>query len=255
MSNPDISAILEGWRFEEDNNVRKIVDADGREKIQVRVEEGPFSGLLQMDLDGRPDGARPHGRAFALDFWRDELRRFAQQCGSEDGFSLGHAACEELFDESHRVYQRYVFCLRMAEFDLVVRDTERNMRAFRFVRRYAEQESDRDHLERWWPYILRINATARVMLAIRGGNFQAALSTVQRVRQRIKRLGEMDVDEFAVERERSLEMLNEMERQIQHDRPLSLTERLEKQLGKAVRKEEYERAAVLRDRLRGIRGD
>ena len=36
---------------------RKIVGEDGKEKLQVRLD----LGLLQMELNGRPDGERPHG--------------------------------------------------------------------------------------------------------------------------------------------------------------------------------------------------
>ena len=54
----DISRILNNWEFNaEDICARKIVGQDGREKLQVRVD----LGMLQMNLDGRPDGTRPHG--------------------------------------------------------------------------------------------------------------------------------------------------------------------------------------------------
>ena len=51
------------------------------------------------------------------------------------------SACEELFDEGARVYERYAFLLQLKDYRRVVQDTERNMVLFRFVNRYAEQRA------------------------------------------------------------------------------------------------------------------
>ena len=51
----DITAILAGWEHDPDElQVRIIQGTDGRDKIQMRVD----LGLIQMELDGRPDGRR-----------------------------------------------------------------------------------------------------------------------------------------------------------------------------------------------------
>lgn len=246
---PDILALLQDWPYDENNNVRKVVDKDGREKIQVRVQEGPFGGLLQMELEGRPDGTRPHGRAFALEYWEEELHRYSDQHGGGEGFQLQHEACQELFDEGQCLYQRYVFLLRLTEFRRVVRDTERNMRLFRFVNRYATAGEDRNNLERWWPYVLRINATARAMLALRAEDLTDATEIVRQAREKILRLPDQDVEEFAVERDRSLEALDELLEQLDKERPRSVAETLAERLQRAVAAEDYERAAQLRDEL------
>ena len=71
--NHDISQILDDWKYDPDSNVRRIRGDDGVAKIQVRVDQGAFQGILQLNLDGRPDGKRPHDRDFALDHYRDTL--------------------------------------------------------------------------------------------------------------------------------------------------------------------------------------
>ena len=56
----DLLKFLKDWEYDPDSNVRKIVGEDGVQKIQVRVDQGAFQGILQLNLDGRPDGKRPH---------------------------------------------------------------------------------------------------------------------------------------------------------------------------------------------------
>ena len=51
----DITTIIAGWEHEPDElQVRIIAGDDGRDKIQMRID----LGLIQMELDGRPDGRR-----------------------------------------------------------------------------------------------------------------------------------------------------------------------------------------------------
>ena len=60
----DITPILAGWDYDHDElQVRIVAGDDGREKIQMRVD----LGLLQMEIDGRPDGQRPAGFESLLD--------------------------------------------------------------------------------------------------------------------------------------------------------------------------------------------
>jgi len=52
----DSGPILRKWPYSDiDMNVRLIQGEDGRQKLQLRLD----LGLMQMELDGRPDGRRP----------------------------------------------------------------------------------------------------------------------------------------------------------------------------------------------------
>ena len=44
----DIGQILKSWEYDPQNSIRKVIDPDGGEKIQVRVDQGAFQGVLQM---------------------------------------------------------------------------------------------------------------------------------------------------------------------------------------------------------------
>ena len=249
----DIGNLLRDWEFDPEVNVRKILGDDGLQKIQVRVDQGAFQGILQLNLDGRPDGKKPYGEDFALDHYRSALESYrCEQEGDGAGFSLDRKACKELFDESARVYGRYIFLLQLKDYERVVRDTERNMAAFRFVNTYAENEEDQENLERWWPYILRINATARAMQATMEGSYELALAIVDEVQERIEDLPEMEAEEFVMERERSREALTELAEDLRRKKPLSHKEELEQRLQQAIDREEFEKAAVIRDELKKL---
>ena len=65
-------------------------------------------------------------------------------------------------------------------------------------------------------------------------------------------LPEVEAEEFFVEKERSLEALDELEEELRENRPLSKEEKLRRALEEAVEREDFERAATIRDRLKGL---
>ncbi len=247
--NEDLRQLLDAWLDDPDKPLRRLVTEDGRELLQLRVEQGAFVGVLQMELDGRPDGTRPHDCDFALDYYQEKFQKHLKTGGVEADFRLSRKQCRELFDEATRVYERYAFLLQLSDFPRVIRDTERNMRVFRFVNRYARHHDDRDHLECWWPYIIRINATAHALEVLEQDGHAEALEIIRKTREKIRRLPEVDADEHRIERQRSLESLRELEKEIAKRREPTVREDLEKKLEDAVQREEFERAAVIRDRL------
>jgi len=172
--------------------------------------------------------------------------------GTDDGFVLAPRDCQELFDESTRIYGRYVFLLQLKDYARVVRDTERNMEVFRFVRRYAEREEDGQNLEKWWPYILRIHAVARAMMAADAEDYAGAIAIVRQAQEEIAALTPVEAEEFHAELERSQQALKELQAELEARKPRSRREILERRLAEAVEREEFERAAVLRDELRKL---
>ena len=244
----DLRKILKSWPYDPDHDARAIRGDDDRELLQVRT---PL-GIEQYEMDGRPDGLRPHGMESALEYYQQRLNQ-AKFSGREADFDLGPKECGELFQEGTLYYFRYVRLFQLKDWTRTVRDTARNLRAFDFLHRYARREEDQQFLEKWRPYILRVHATAGAMLELEKNAHHEALNITNDAIRKIEGLDDLDDDTFRVERERSLTALRELASQIQKNRPLSELERLEHQLRRAIDRQEFERAAQLRDRIRQLR--
>ena len=244
----DLRKPLQAWPYDPENDARILAGEGGRQILQVRT---PL-GIEQYEIDGRPDGARPHGLESALEFYQ---QRFAEAriAGREAEFELSPEECGELFSEGTLYYFRYVRLFQVRDWARTVRDTARNLLAFDFLHRHARREEDQQFLEKWRPYVLRVNGCAAAMLEVGKGAHAKALRTVNETIEKIESLEELEDDTFKFERDRSLVALHELASQIRKDRPLSELERLEHQLQRAIETQEFERAAELRDRLRELR--
>ncbi len=244
----DLRGFLENWPYDPENDTRLARGADGRTILLVRTP----MGLEQYELDGRPDGARPHGLESVLDYYLQKLAQ-ARAAGREGDFELGPRECTELFNEGTMYYFRYVRLFQLKDWLRTIRDTARNLKAFDLVNRHARREEDRQFLEKWRPYILRVNSSAAIMLELQKGSYDTALRLANEAVEKVMALEELDDETFQFERERSLAALRELAGQIQKNRPLSELERLEHQLRRAIERQEFERAAQLRDRIRSLK--
>lgn len=244
----DLRRVLQSWPYDPDNDARLTQGEDGRQILQVRT---PL-GLEQYELDGRPDGARPHSMESTMEYYQQRLEQSRAQ-GREAGFELGPRECSELFNEGTLYYFRYVRLFQLKDWARTVRDTARNLALFDFVHKHARREEDQQFLEKWRPYIIRVNSSAAVMLELDKRAYDQALRLANEAIEKIEALESMDDEAFVFERERSLTALRELAAQIQKNRPLSNLEQLENQLRRAVERQEFERAAQLRDRIRALR--
>ncbi len=244
----DLRRILNSWAYDPDNDARLVKGEEGRTVLQVRT---PL-GIEQYELEGRPDGARPHGKESVLEHQLERLQQ-ARAAGHEAEFQLGPRDCSELFNEGTLYYFRYVRLFQLKDWVRTLRDTGRNLQVFDLVRQYAKRQEDRDFLEKWRPYILRVNASAAVMLELDKHEYQRALRMAKEAIAKIQGLEDMDDETFQFERERSLTGLRELASQIEKNRPLSELEQLERQLRRAIERQEFERAAQLRDRIRALK--
>lgn len=245
---PDIRELLRDWPYDPEKSVRIIEGDDARELLQVRTPVG----IEQFELEGRPDGLRPHNKESAFDFYLSRLEK-AQAAGEDAAFHLNHTECAELFEEGVLYYFRYLHLFQLEDWARTARDTGRNLRLFDFVAKYAHRKEDRQHLEQWRPYIMRINAVARAMLEVEEHAHERALHILRETIEKIEALDSVDNQTFHVERDRSLQSLRETIEQVEKSKPLTELEQLEKQLREAVDGQAFERAAELRDQIRSLR--
>lgn len=245
----DITSILAGWEYDPDDvQVRIVAGDEGDEKIQMRVD----LGLIQMELSGRPDGARPGGHESLLDALEEKAR--AEEAVGED-FVLPPASCAALMREGVQYYHRYLAAFHLQRYDLVARDTARNLRLFAFVVRYAKRERDKAQFDQYRPYVTMMNARARALQALARHDHRKALTLIDEgvagIRQFLRDYDQTDREAECGE----LGFLLRWRREVESERPSGPVERLEQQLELAVAREDFEEAARLRDQIRRLRGN
>jgi UvrB/uvrC motif len=243
----DITPILAGWDFDpEEPQVRLILGDDGREKLQMRID----LGLLQMELSGRPDGQRPFDSESLLDYYETCARHLEQR---GEVFTLDGRSCAALMREGVQYYHRYLALFHLQRYDLVDRDTSRNLRMFAFVKRFARPQ-DAIQFDQYRPYVTMMRARARGLSALQQADHQA---TLQHIDQAIEDIRAFFRDYDQAEREADcaeISFLTDWRREVERSRPLGPVERLEQQLELAISLEQYEEAARIRDQIRRLRG-
>lgn len=245
----DLRTLIEDWEYEPGKiSVRKIVGRDGREKIQTRID----LGLIQFEPVGRPDGRRPYGCESMLSFFEARLAEHIKANGCDEDFVLMAEDCRDLRHESHLYYQRYLSLFVLEEYDGVERDTARNLRTIDLCRRYAETEYDRTALETQRAYVLMMNTRAKAYQALNLADGAAALRHIDEGLTLIAACG--DEDELAEDASTDAEIgvLESLRAEIISKMPDDATPRLEQELRDALAREQYERAAELRDKLAQI---
>lgn len=251
LSNKDIIPVLRGWEYEAGTiNVRKISGADGKPKLQMRLD----LGLLQMEMVGRPDGRRPFGCESLLEHYEGRLADHETRHGTDPGFTLTGGECRNLREEAVMYYQRYLSLFVLEEFAGVVRDTGRNLRVLDLCSKYAVDEDDRLALEQYRPYLTMMNARAKASISLREKRLKEALRHIDRgiedIREFFDRFGQPEA--FAGANE--VKVLKRFAREVRRKLPVDPVRRLEKKLAKAIKEEGYEEAARLRDKLAVMKG-
>jgi hypothetical protein len=252
----DISGILHGWEFDpEELAVRIVPGDDGREKIQLRLD----MGLLQMELTGRPDGQRPEGHESWLDYYEQQQRTHEQAHPENVPFVLEDADCARLWREGVQYYHRYLSCWHLERFDLVARDTARNLRLFAFVRSHAQGERAKLQFEQWRPYVTMMHARAMATPLVKEEKHSQALQVIEAgidaIRDFLDEYQQSERAEECAELTNLEQWREEVLQVIRRSRaatPEDLAEDLRQQLQAAVASENFEEAARLRDEIRRL---
>ena len=246
----DIGDLLSAWQFDpEEFHARQIKSKDGVEKIQIRID----MGILQLEMQGRPDGQQPHGHNSLLDYYEDMLQNHQQKCDAEEHFSLEGEECEDLFQEAWQYYHRYLSLFYLEDYTGVVQDTEHTLKIFALVQQYAHSDDDKWYFEQYYPHAAMMQPRARAMLALEDDHYQTALEEIEKGISRIERFLEDWEGETLEEDLPELTFLHDWYEELERERPLSQREQLERDLRTAVESENFEEAARLRDKIKTIR--
>jgi len=240
MATPrDIDTLLKQWEFQPGEvNARLLRARDGREVLQMRVD----MGVLQLETDLRPDGSRPHGAETYYDYLVGEAIR------EGDGFRLSKQQCGEADREFVQYYHRRLCWLSLREYRRAARDADHSLAFMDFVREHSPDEEWTLSHEQYRPFVLFHRVQAGALAALEDGGAAPAIREInaglERFRDLFARYGA--VEQFA--EDELVRRLEEMRESVRRKYEVGPT--LDEQLAEAVRAEDYERAARIRDQIR-----
>jgi hypothetical protein len=234
----DIDRVLQEWPYEPGEiSARLIRAADGREVVQMRVE----MGLLQLEVEGRPDGQQPGGKITYFEY----LLGVAAKAGEH--FELNPQQCAEADREFMQFYHRRVCWLALREFRRAANDADHTLGFMNFVRDHSPDEEWTVSHEQYRPFVLFHRTQSATLAVLEEQGPEAALAELNRGFERFRDLfNEYEADEQFEEDDlvqRLIELRDTLREQYQ------LKPSLSEQLAEAVRQEQYELAAKLRDEL------
>lgn len=239
MSKPNhIDELLQQWPYEPYSlGVRRVRGVDGRDVIQMRVE----LGILQLEVEGRPDGTRPEGYETYYDFLLQEAFRFG------DEFVLSEEQCNEIDREFIQFYHRRICWLRLRDYHRAVADADHTLALMDFARKYSPDEQWTLTHEQYRPFVMfhRTQAAALGKLDAQGAEFaiheiNQGLDLIRDVFEEYEAADQFDDDELV---SRLLDLRETLRREYKVGRTLH------ERLADAVAAEQYELAAKLRDEL------
>lgn len=235
----DIDSLLRSWEYRPGEVTARLVKTrSGRQVLQMRID----MGVVQMETDLRPDGRRPNGAETYYDYLVGEVIR------EGDAFKLSREQCTEADREFVQFYQRRLCWLSLREYRRAARDADHSLAFMDFVREHAPDDEWMLSHEQYRPFVLfhRVQASALAVLEEQGP--EAAIAEINtgltRFRELFARYDAADqyADDELVKR------LEEMRESVRRRYELGRT--LDEQLAEAVKAEDYELAARIRDRIR-----
>lgn len=266
MASKDITSILEDWEAQPSGGVaaRIIRGDDGNEMLQLRLD----LGLLQMKLDGRPDGTEPRGKPSLLEYYQflETNSRRPLELDEDDWSALD----AELMQYYHRrvgllatasqAQARHDEEQAIAYYRRAARDADHNLAIMDFIRAYADDEEYVAGHEQYRSLLVCHKTLAISQAEALSGRPNEAIDAVNNGIQSLETLlaeardeeeddedADLADDEMLTSSIRALRRLNrELRRQYGVNRTLR------EQLDEAIDREDYEEAARLRDQIRQV---
>jgi hypothetical protein len=250
----DLSKILTEWDYQPDDVTVRIIDGDGgAKKIQLRID----LGILQMEMQGRPDGQTPGDCPSWLDYYEQKQQAHDAAHPDSAAFELTEEDCMRLWREGVQYYHRYLSFWHLKIYDLCARDTARNLRLFAFVRTHTDDDRHRMQFDQWRPYVTMMNVRAVATPLIDEARYEEALRVIESGIGAIRKF--LDEYEQAEHTDECVELTG-LERwhievlaektEAKHAKPKQPEAILREKLQAAIAAEEFEQAAQLRDEIR-----
>ena len=236
----DIDEILKQWPFDPFSvNVRQL-DLPERNVLQMRVD----MGLLQLEIEGRPDGKRPHGAKTYYDY----LVKKSNQ--DEEIFLLNEDHCIEIDREFVQFYHRRVCWLQLREFDRAVSDADHTLQLMDFCKQHSEDEQWTISHEQYRPFVIYHRTQAAALGAVEADEEKGAEKAIEKVNLGLEQMRYLFVEYEAKEQFETDELVQRlMEFRENLRERYEVGDTLAEQLAKAIELEDYESAARVRDQM------
>lgn len=237
----DIDNALQGWEFKPGQMQARLVQASGRQVIQMRVD----LGILQMETGPRPDGSSPHGFPTYFAYLQDQAR-VARKSGKE--LTLSDEQCQEADREFAEFYQRRICWLALGNFARAMDDADHTLAFMDFVRTHSPNEEYTQAHEQYRGFVLFQRTQAAAALQVEKKNPEAAIDEVRAGLDKLRDFFAAFQAEEQMEDDGMVQHLRKIEKSLRGEYKIEAT--LQEQLDLAVANEEYERAAKLRDAMK-----
>jgi hypothetical protein len=198
-------------------------------------------GVLQMELDGRPDGERPEGAETVL----DHLHQLSLTAGED--FVLDEEQCFEVDREFLQFYHRRICLLALREFDRAIADADHTLALMDFAAAHSPDDRWTMSHEQYRPFVLFHRTQAAALAVLVEDGAEAAIEQCNQGLERIRGVFESLGSEEDHTEDELVGQLVKLKESLREEYDVGKT--LAEQLADAVAGEEYERAAQLRDEI------
>ena len=239
----DLHSITSGWDYQPGRVMARWISGDdGRPRLQLRLD----LGVLQLEPEGRPDGARPRGCASRLEY---HLRQ------ERDGAEAPPLSVEDLSalqQEALQYYYRYMAYSALRNREAVLRDTRHNLDIFELVGRRAADPQLVWNVLQFFPFVRMMHARAQAEVHMDGKRYSEAVAAIEEGLEDLRAFSAEHGIETGPEQLQELEQFHERLLHLRDRQPLPPREHLQAELARAIETENYERAAALRDQLKDL---
>jgi hypothetical protein len=238
----DIDGVLQGWDYKPDVVQARLVQADdGRQVIQMRVE----LGVLQLEIAGRPDGARPHNFPNYFAYLRHQAT-VAEEAG--EPFVLGPEQCQEADREFVQFYHRRVCWLALRNYARAVTDADHTLAFMDFVKSHSPGEEYTLAHEQYRGLVLFHRTQASAARAAEKDDPEGAVDAIRDGLERLRHhFAAFDLED-RMDEDGMVRQLRRLEKTLRESHGIEAT--LQEKLDAAIAAEDYETAARLRDQIR-----
>lgn len=247
----DIGRVLDNWPYQSEGVMARLIAGnDGRKQLQLRLD----LGVLQMDVDGRPDGETLQG-------YPSWLACLAAKRSAEPDQNPSSEDWSQLDREIMQFYHRRTALMALAQqaqllnkrrraialYRRALRDANHNLQAMNFIVSHSDDPQYAEGHERYRPLVLAQRGLAAGHWHVLRGDPDLAIERVKAGIRRIERFYHRRRLDDLINEDAGVRQLRILERQIRREHVIDRT--LQEQLDDALANEDYKLAAQIRDKI------